>query len=108
MGKLRKGDKSGGSCVSTWHIDMLTWPCPVPHQHCLSCLLKFLHNSVLGEGCLCCMHVCFCGEAESSNCSGTMAQRGPCICSAYDWSQYGGVHEHVITIKDQARQVTSG
>lgn len=57
MGKQRKGDKSGGSYVNTWQIDTLAWACPVPHQHCLSCLLKFLPNSALDEDSLCSMHI---------------------------------------------------
>lgn len=114
MGKQRKGGKSGGSCVSTWHIDMLAWLCPAPHHCCRSCLpIKFFPGyhgeGVSGEGSLLqYAHVCFGGEAESSDCSGTMVQRGLCICGANDWRQYGGGGECVVTIKDQARQVASG
>lgn len=63
MGKQRKGGKSGGSCVSTWHIDMLAWLCPAPHHCCLSCLpIKlfpgYRGEGLSGEGSLCSTHMC--------------------------------------------------
>lgn len=115
MGKQRKGGKSGGSCVSTWHTDMLAWLCPAPHHCCMSCLpIKFFpgyHGEGLSgeEGSLCSMHMCvLVGRLSPAIAVGPWFKGDRASVVPMTGDSMGGVCECVVTIKDQARQVASG
>lgn len=51
-----KGDTRGSLCVEWFLVSVSTWPCPVPRQHGISCLLAFLTVFLAVRLCSVCVH----------------------------------------------------